>query len=45
MRNVSEYINESFKDTIMNFFKNLFTKEIKDNKKKENKNDVKIKGS
>ena len=48
MRNVSEYINESFKDTIMNFFKGLFKKENndnKDNKTKENKNDVKIKGS
>jgi len=47
MKNVYEYINESFKSSIMNFFKGLFKKENnnKDTKTKENPNDIKIKGS
>ena len=48
MKNVSEYINESFKSSIMNFFKGLFKKENKENKEdktKENPNNIKIKGS
>lgn len=45
MKNVFEYINESFKSSIMNFFKELFKKENNDNKTKENPNNIKIKGS
>lgn len=47
MKNVYEYINESFKSSIINFFKGLFKKENnnKDTKTKENPNDIKIKGS
>lgn len=46
MKSISEYINESFKSSIMNFFKELFKKENnKDTETKENPNDIKIEGS
>jgi len=46
MKSVSEYIDESFKSSIMNFFSKLFKKENKDdNKTKENEYEIKIKGS
>lgn len=48
MKTVYEYVNESFKSSIINFLKKLFKKEDKDNKDnetEENNNRIKIKGS